>query len=590
MRHKTAPVPAAAERSAPAIALWVALACFALIRLIAARPGSMALWGFDLLRFAPPFLGWVTWIVAALALVPPCARPFERALARAAARTPERIGTLALAAAITALAWLLPDRLHAVGDFLLRHGTAERALKPAALFPQALPLDVLLHYRLPRLMADDFRVDVSATERTLGALEAGVLAWLASGFARALGLTGTRRMAATGVALFGGFLGLYTGYGKAIAEMLLLTVAVAVLGLEAMRDGRALLPLGLVVAIALPLHRSALALLPATALAWGRAARDGHVAWRGTRTWIALGLPLATLAVMAPRIVLALLRFDPVHFTPLDAVSARGGPLAAIRWLDVLDVVAMLSPIALAIPAVAGALGRRVLVTPTAWLLGTVALPWLVLLLVIHPPQGIFRDWDDYAATGAALSLIAAWLVALALRAPRWEWLAVAAPLACLAPTLQGLALHADADRGLARVEAFLLEPPRRGDAERGKTWDFLGIRNAQLGRWDASAEAMARAAETAPSPRVLLQWALAEQSRGNDVAARDAFRRVTRLTPDDARAWYGLAAESWRLGDYDECRRAALELERLDPGSPQVARLLQALERVQAPNVPKTR
>jgi tetratricopeptide (TPR) repeat protein len=569
--------------------LWIALAVLALIRLIAARPGSMAGWGFGVLRFSPPLLGWSAWVVAALMLVPPLARPVERVLARAAARTPGSLGTPALALATAALVWCLPDQLHLVGDFLLRHGTAERALEPAALFPQALPLDVLLHYRLPRFMADFFHVEVSLTERALGALEAGILAGLSSSFARALGLTGARRIAATLVALCGGFLGLYTGYGKAIAEMLLLTVATAVLALDALRDGRALLPLGAVVAIGLTLHRSALALLPATALAWWLAARQGRVERRSARTWIALGLPVVTLAVMTPRIVLTLLRFDPVHFTPLEGGSARAA-LATIRGLDLLSVVAMLSPLALAIPAMAWALGRRAHATPIAWILGAVALPWFVLLLVIHPPQGIFRDWDDYAAAGAALSLIAAWLVALALGAPRWGWLAVAAPLACLAPTLQGLALTADVDRGLARVAAFLTEPPRRSDVERGKTWDFLGIRNAQLGRWDASAEAMARAAETSPSPRVLLQWALAEQSRGNEVVARDAFRRVTALTPDDARAWYGLAAESWRLGDYDECRRAAAELERLDPGSPEVARLLQALERVQAPNVPQTR
>jgi tetratricopeptide (TPR) repeat protein len=349
------------------------------------------------------------------------------------------------------------------------------------------------------------------------------------------------------------------------------------------------------VALGLTLHRSALALLPAAGLAWTLALRSGRVRWRTWTPWIALALPLAGLAVMLPRIVATLLRFDAVHFTPLDAPVAHG-PWAALftatRWLDLLNLTAMLSPIALTIPLLLLALGRRALRTPTAWLLGTVALPWLVMALAIHPPQGMFRDWDDYAAAGAALSLVAAWLVAetLAEAPPRWGWLALAAPLACAAPTVQWLALHADVDRGLARVAAFLQEPPPRGDAERGKTWDFLGIRNAQLGRWDASAEAMARAAETSPSPRVLLEWALAEQARGNDPVALEGFRRVTRLTPDDARAWYGLAAEAWRLGDYDECRRAALELDRLDPGSPEVARLLDALEKTKAQHVPKTR
>src|SRR5262249_24891936 len=199
---------------------------------------------------------------------------------------------------------------------------------------------------------------------------------------------------------------------------------------------------------------------------------------------------------------------------------------------------------------------------------------WVAMTLAIHPPQGMFRDWDDYAAAGAALSLIAAWWAVEASRATAWRWLALATGLAAAAPAVTWLAINADVDRGLARVEAYLAEPPRRSDAERAPVWDFLGIRNAQLGRWDASAEAMARAAEISPSPRVLLQWALAEQARGRSQVARDVFRRVTEMRPGDARAWYGLAAESWNLGDYDECRRAVARLEQVNPGSPEARAL----------------
>jgi cytochrome c-type biogenesis protein CcmH/NrfG len=171
--------------------------------------------------------------------------------------------------------------------------------------------------------------------------------------------------------------------------------------------------------------------------------------------------------------------------------------------------------------------------------------------------------------------------------APSWRWLTLAAALAVVGPTLQWLALDADADRGLARIERYLAEPPHRSDAERGRTWDFLGIRNAQLGRWDASAVAMAHAAETSPSPRVLLQWALAEQARGNASVARDVFRRVTEAAPGDARAWYGLAVESWNLGDYHECRRATERLEQLSPGSTEARQLFQSLEKVPTRDVP---
>jgi tetratricopeptide (TPR) repeat protein len=175
-----------------------------------------------------------------------------------------------------------------------------------------------------------------------------------------------------------------------------------------------------------------------------------------------------------------------------------------------------------------------------------------------------------------------AWLVEAALRhRPRWEWLGLAVALGALAPTGQWLVHQANLDGGLARVEAYLREPPARDPIERGTTWDWLGIRAAQLARWDVAAEALSHAAETTPSPRVLSEWGLAERSRGNEAAAQDLFRRVTVLKPDDPPSWYRLAVSSWRLGDYDECLRATRELERLRPGDPVVQGMLEDLERV---------
>jgi len=244
------------------------------------------------------------------------------------------------------------------------------------------------------------------------------------------------------------------------------------------------------------------------------------------------------------------------------------------------------SPLAVVIPGVAVALGGRVLASPVGWILASLALPWIGMTMLIHPPQGMFRDWDNYSAAGIALSMIAAWLVTEASAGSRaWRWLTLAAALAAVGPSLSWLALNADVDRGLARIQAYLSEPPRRSDAERARVFDFLGIRNAQLGRWDASAEAMAQAARTAPSPRVLLQWALAEQARGRSALARDLFGRVTEIAPGDPRAWYGLAAESWNLGDYDECLRATRRLEQVSPGSPEARQLFESLERVSSPD-----
>jgi hypothetical protein len=585
-----AAAPRAPEHPAAAIALWLALVVLAIVRLIATRPGSMAAWGYSLLRFAPPVLAWSAWIVAAACLVPPLARRAMTALERRAPSSGLLMGLLA--AALGLLTWMWPDRLHFVGDFLLREGTAARALSPSGLFPQALPLDVFLHYDLPRVAADAWGIPTATSARVLGASCAAAVGALAIGLARALGASGARATALAVVAACGGFLGVMTGYGKAIAEMTVLTMATGVFALRALEAPRWLAALGLTVAVGLVLHRSAVALLPAAGLATALALRREPRALR--QPGVALGLSLAALAavVMLPRIVTTMRRYDPVHFTPLE--NPRAGFFAALgagtRPLDLLDLLGIVSPLALAIPPTAIALGRRVATSPVAWILAAVALPWAGMTLLIHPPQGMFRDWDDYAAAGASFSMIAAWLVAAATaRAPSWRWLVLPAALATLAPTLQWLALNADVERGLTRIEAYLREPPRRSDAERGRTYDFLGIRNAQLGRWDASAAAMARAAETSPSPRVLLQWALAEQARGNAPVARDVFRRVSEIAPTDARAWYGLAVESWNLGDTLECRRAAETLARVSPGSPEARQLLQGLEHRSRPDAPRS-
>jgi tetratricopeptide (TPR) repeat protein len=297
----------------------------------------------------------------------------------------------------------------------------------------------------------------------------------------------------------------------------------------------------------------------------------------------ALGVALAGLAVMLPRIVATMLEWDAVHLVPHE-VRAQGGMLRAAfsgtRPADMLGLVTALAPLAVAAPALAFLLRRNPGRGRELALLGTLAAPFVLTVPFIHPAQGLYRDWDDFAAGGQALSLVTAWLVGETLRlSPARAWLGVPVALGAAALSLQWLAHFTDLDRGLTRVEAFMTEPPRRPDGERGKTWDYLGIRNFRLQRWAAAARAFERAAETSPSPRILLEWGTAELRRRNFGAARDQFRRVIAVRPDEAHAWSGLAAASIELGDREEARRAAENLLRIRPGDPVARRTLERLD-----------
>src|SRR5262249_7708174 len=141
--------------------------------------------------------------------------------------------------------------------------------------------------------------------RLVGAIEAAALGVLAVSLARALSLRGAAAVAAADALFFGGYLGMYTGFSKAFAELCLLMACMGGVGLRVIREGRGLLALGLTVAIGVTLHRSALGFLPAAALAWTLwlrvHAKDG--AWRKPEVIAGLAIPLIALAVMVPRIV-----------------------------------------------------------------------------------------------------------------------------------------------------------------------------------------------------------------------------------------------------------------------------------------------
>jgi tetratricopeptide (TPR) repeat protein len=529
-----------------------------------------------------PPLGWGLWAIAAAGLIPALARSLETRMAHVGDALASGRLAPALIATVLIAAWVAgsADNARFVGDFLLRQGTVEQSGSPAVLFPQALPLDVLIHYTLPAALRKADLLSANGTARVIGMVNAALLTWLACGFVRVLGLRGAAALAAWSVVVFGGYLGMFTGYSKSLAELVMVALALAVSGVRLAREGRGALALGVTLAIGFSLHRAATVFLIPAAVAWGFGARRlDRAAWRRPATLLAIALPIAALAVSTPRIVSTVLHVDAaVHLAPVAVrrVGVLAAAFAGPRLADFLNLALLLSPVALAALAavLAGRTAPRASAAPPDQGAGeravllALALPLALIAPFIHPAQGLFRDWDDFAATGMTLSLISALALGrLLARAGARRWVAVTVVAAAFSATAQWLAINASADESLARARAIATEPPARDESERAGLWDYLGIRNFRLGRWPESAEAFSHAAEYAPSPRMLQEWAMAETMAGHLREAQQVYHRLIEKDPRNKSAWLGLGSVASRIPDVDEAFLGAEKVLELDPG-----------------------
>jgi hypothetical protein len=203
---KAAPAPAAAGRTrgasaaadtagppAPHLAAAIIAACAAmlLLRSLSALTTTNWLWGLNTLRYWEPWLAAVMVLVAALGLVPAVARPIESLLGRwgeAWTRRPAA-GDAIAAATMAAATWLLRDPVRFTGDFDLRVGSIGTALDLGRLFPQAFPLDDLLHLRFARWLVG-LGVPAADALQGIGAAMAFLFVLGAARFARGLGCRG----------------------------------------------------------------------------------------------------------------------------------------------------------------------------------------------------------------------------------------------------------------------------------------------------------------------------------------------------------------------------------------------------------------
>jgi len=562
---------------------WVALAMLALTRVVLASAHGTWAWSLDTLRFTPaPALA--IWALLALALIPAVARRGSGPLAAAGDTITRRpwLAAAGLALVAAALVWLHPDRTGWIGDAVIRKGAVEDAGGiGVTLFPQASRLDLLLHLHLPRALADAGRITPAGAVRVIDAFEAGLLGVLAVAFARATGFTGAGATLAAAAALMSPALGLFTGYNKSFSEVVVASVVVTSASLAMLRGRRAdpWLAAGLVLAAFA--HRSGLALAPAALVAWVLAGRAEPARWRAPRVWLSCGLAVAGVGLALAEAAPVLRAVDVgAHLTPHEPGTGGTwwrGVFAGTRPADFANVVLGLPPLAIAaLAAGVSPLGTRERRDTASWF-AVVLATWGIGMLLIHPAQGFVRDYDDVAAFVTLIGLAAAW--GLGPRIAHGAALATPAIVTAAVATVLWLAVPTHPAAGLARVHAFVTEPPPRSPDERAASWEFLGMRAVGESRWNDAAVALEHAVTLAPAPGTMREWALAEIQIGHPERAIEIYRTLLARDPRNVMAWYSLAAVSTQVGDYPSAARALRSLLVVAPGDSAARQNLRLIE-----------
>ena len=564
-------------------AVWAwAIACVLGRGALTFVPGTW-LWGLTSQRFLPAWLAWSTWIAMALAVLPPVSKRLASALERAGARSkfPAAISYAGATVIGASLVAFLPDRTWFLGDFILRQGTLG-AGRFSILFPQAMPLDALLHGTFVSALAVGGIAVANALGRLLGTIEAAALAMLALAFAREVA-SGAARFPVAALMFFAGHLAVLTGFGKATGELVVLTAAAGLIGLRYARTGRHALAFGVLIALALLTHRSALALLPAAVTLWigrwrAQPVTVGHDPRRKSHerhAQSASPLPRSGVLLSVAPVALTLLfcapllwrighTFDLRHHMPAGMGGTALSPFASpgVWLLDRLNALCVIAPLAPILPIVLALDGRRAWRDPAGRFLVVLASGWLPLLLIVQPQQGLFRDWDIFVAAGTAFAMLGAWMIAQLAR-EQGAAIAVVAAAIALVPTVQLLLVANDLPRGLARAEAFAIEPPIRDAILRSHTWAYIGSRNDHLGRWAESRRAYRNAAALTPYRRMFLSWGLAATHERDFADAAKAYRTLLTIDDGDPLAWLGVVGAETQRGDTAAAREATEGLRR---------------------------
>src|SRR5262249_53256656 len=217
---------------------------------------------------------------------------------------------------------------------------------------------------------------------------------------------------------------------------------------------------------------------------------------------------------------------DRQHLLPggsfLNSVSLTVAPL---RLLDVGNTFLLMCPALPQLAIVSGSGRRHAGQDRSIQWLAARALFHAAEVFFVHPRQGLFRDWDLAAAPGVTISAWVAALVGTRLTDSKRSNPPVSTIVAFgVSSTLIWMSLNASLTRTVARVVAYVSEPPAKAAEPLALAYRYLGLIYEDSHRPDAAAPMFARAATLIPSESNLVLWAGIEVQRGNLTEAQRIY------------------------------------------------------------------
>lgn len=519
--------------------------------LLASLHPSNLVWGLSLLAAWPPPAALGLAALGLAGFLPPVQRVLGRGLATlGVAWERHRIaGDVIVVLMVVVPVLFLSDPIRFVGDYDLRVGALRADLPPARLFAQAFPADRFLNVAVPRALME-LGIEPARALHVVGAGLAVFFALAAIGVLRGIGARGAAVPGALVVILGSACLQHFAGYDK--FGPLMVGIAGCAAGAVRLTTGRGgwwLLAAGAVLSLAS--HRIGAMLLPATLLvlfqAW-RSARDRTLRLQCGLAALAV---IGAAALLLPRAIELLLTVD--RGTHLTA------PAATIpeRIRNSVNVLLFLTPLWPAGALAAGWITRvarapssahaSFSLAPAVWL---ALAPQVLATVFIAGSQGAARDWDIHVPAGAVVSLATAAALALAWSRMRDPRSIVPAVTVMIALGVASWGVGVNEGISLRRIESLIEGRPPWSVSQRAIAYDFLGLREINLARYDRAAEYLDRAVALAPNPRFWFESALAHARAGRFAEARSRGLEAARRDPAKAESWILLSQVSTALGD----------------------------------------